>query len=706
MPLQAIPTVESLRTATLRHRFSELFNAPGLTNHWGAVQAARDVTGLRSISFPPYGMGELGLPPYWPAVNAETAVLHLNGDYSAAAPAPVETEWQPDRIIRRQQHGDLVVTCETVVPFGERAVVQRIRVTNTGTQAHYAGISLVTRGGVTRRDDPWNLPQIPGEHDNSTSVSEGIITHTAAHSEAAVAQTTWPRGQTVSPDEIVHRLHLAPGESRVIDWALAVDAGAEPARRRCETLVRRVGDVSVRARIEWNAMLRDAFTPGNRRFSGHLPALETDDPDILRLYHTAVISLLTHLRTIPGATDERTYVTLGPRYWQTTTFLWDISLAAPLLAQLDPAVLRGLMERWMQMDIHQHFGTELLRGEPVGPWYSVNDYAMCRMAREYLRWTGDHAWLDTVISGKSVLEHIVDCATHWRDLDINGHGLADYGGVNNLLEAVASYVHEVAGMNAANVENLRFAAELLGARGEHRRAGELRREARRLLGRLQQLYVPGEGHWRVRLPDGHTDEVRHAYDFATVLSTVGADLPAQQRREMVGFFTRELQTPTWMRALSVRDHDVTFSVRPDHQWTGAYAAWPAICLNALYAAEEPGLALGWMRGLAQTARQGPIAQAYLDERIYDAEPGAGARKAPSDAPYINDWSCVSGAAFLEPIVAGLFGISAPLRGALRARPRFAGFDPGARLRNVAHQGRLYDVDARGAHLRPPLGLAA
>ena len=48
----------------------------------------------------------------------------------------------------------------------------------------------------------------------------------------------------------------------------------------------------------------------------------------------------------------------------------------------------------MTLDVYKHFGTEFLTGAGVGPWYSVNDYAMSRMAKEYLRWTGDQAWLD------------------------------------------------------------------------------------------------------------------------------------------------------------------------------------------------------------------------------------------------------------------------------------------------------------------------
>jgi hypothetical protein len=366
-----------------------------------------------------------------------------------------------------------------------------------------------------------------------------------------------------------------------------------------------------------------------------------------------------------------------------------------LLAMLDPLILRRMIETWMQLDVYKHFGTEYLTGSGVGPWYSVNDFAMCRMAREYLRWTGDHAWLDKEVGGQKVIDRLVTYAEHWRKLDTNNHGLADYGGVSNLLEAVSSYVHEVAGLNAANVYNLRFAAELLKQRGASEKAAPLLVEAQQLSRKVLELYVPGKGIWRCRLPDGSMNEVHHCYDFGTVLITIGDTLNQQVKSEMVRFFREELQTPMWMRALSTRDLDVTFSIRPDHQWTGAYTAWPSLALSALFVAGEGDVAFKWIKGLAETAKQGPIAQAHFAETAVAPEAGGGARKAPSDQPYINDWACVSGCAYLEPVVENLFGIQAGLFGKIEAQPAFGLFDAEAELRNINYQGKTYVATQQG-----------
>jgi hypothetical protein len=694
---EAVPTVEALRTVTMTHRFGDLFNPPGLTNQRGCAQAALDVTGVRSVSFPPFAQGELNTAALNATGELLTGVLYIDGEYFAAKKMPIDFVWQPDRIERRARLQDLELSSVMVVPFEQMAVIVSLAIENRGNTRRRTEIKLALNGGVTRSVQPWGMAYSPGEFDNRRTVdhTRGAVLFQSVHTSACAAQGSWPRADETLPAWLVYRFDLGPGERRAITFANIIGEDAAAALRSYDALIRDSQGAAQRTRDEWNAELKAAFTPGNDRFSGYLPRLVTRDEAVRRLYQMAAMSALFFKRATPHSVYGTTYVTLAPRYWQTTTFLWDISLSAMLLALLDPAVLRRMIETWMQLDVHKHFGTEYLTGSGVGPWYSVNDFAMCRMACEYLRWSGDRAWLDRAVGGRKVLDRLIDYATHWRALDVNGHGLADYGGVSNLLEAVSSYVHEVAGLNAANVYNLRFVAELLEARGETRKALDLRKEAASLSERVLELYVPGKGIWNCRQPDGSLVEVRHCYDFGTVLATIGDALGPQRRREMVRFFREELQSPAWMRALSTRDIDVTFSIRPDHQWTGAYAAWPALALSALFRAGAGDVAVEWMRGLGRTATQGPIAQAHFVESFAGPETGGGALKAPSDQPYINDWACVSGCAYLEPIVESLFGVRAGLFGQIEATPQFGPFDPQAELRGLRYQGREYTVSAAG-----------
>jgi hypothetical protein len=626
--------------------------------------------------------------------------MYVDGEYFTSTKTPIEFVWRPDRIERRSLYKGLELKSTTIVPFRTMSVAVKLTVTNTTSQRRKTEIKLALNAGVSKSVTPWNAAYSPGEYDNVREVdqSRNAVTSRSTHSEAYVVQGVLPKPASVSPSWVVYDLDLGPKQSATVTFVNSIGATRSEAERDFDAIVATFDTMAAATTDEWNAQLKAAFTPGNRIFSGHVPTLITTDDNVKRIYHSAVMTALYFRRTSPHSVYGTTYVTLMPRYWETTTFLWDISLSAMLLAMLDPAILRRMMETWMTLDIHQHFGTEFLTGAGVGPWYSVNDYAMSRMAKEYIRWTGDKAWLDKKVAGKTVFDRLVSYAEHWRELDVNKHGLADYGGVLNLLEAVSSYVHEVAGLNAANVHNLRFAADLIEYKGDKAKANAFRREAIGLGQRVLDLYVPGKGIWKCRLPDGRYNEVHHCYDFGTTLMNIGDMMPDRQKREMVDFFVRELKTPTWMRALSTRDLDVTFSIRPDHQWTGAYCSWPALALSGLFAAGAVDLANEWMKGLAKTSMQGPYAQAHFTETFYRPEANGGAQKSPSDQPYINDWACVSGCNYLEPIVDSLFGIDAGLFGSISAKSQFGNFDPRAQLRNINYQGKHYSADKNG--IRP------
>ncbi len=696
-PLPDIPTTDSMRSIVMTHKFGDLFNPPGLTNQWGCAQAAMDAVAVRSIAFPPFAQGEMNVAPLGSGGELLTGVLYVDGEYFAATKTPIEFIWQPDRIERRTRYKDLEISSTTIVPFKTMTVAVKFTVKNTSNQPRKTEIKLAINGGAAKSVKPWNAAYSPGEYDNARTIdkSRNAVLCKAIHSEANVLQGALPAPNQVLPSWLIYEFDLAPNESKSVTFVNSLGENQGAVEKDYDAIINNFDQVLKSTTAEWNAELKAAFTPNNGRYSGYLPTLVTSDESVKRLYHSAVMSALYFRRTTPHSVYGTTYVTLMPRYWETTTFLWDISLSAMLLSMLDPSILRRMMETWMTLDVYKHFGTEFLTGAGVGPWYSVNDYAMSRMAKEYLRWTGDKAWLDKQVGGVKVLDRLVSYAENWRKLDTNKHGLADYGGVTNLLEAVSSYVHEVAGLNAANVYNLRFAAQLLDFKGQKDRAAAMRKEANDLGGRVQQLYVAGKGIWRCRLPDGTYNEVHHCYDFGTTLMNIGDLIPAQQKREMVEFFKRELQTPTWMRALSTRDLDVTFSIRPDHQWTGAYCSWAALALSGLYAAGETDVALDWMKGLAKTTMQGPLAQAHFTETFVAPESNGAAIKAPSDQPYINDWACVSGCNYLEPIVDSIFGVNAGLFGEITAKPQFGKFDAKAELKNVNYQGKSFTANKNG-----------
>ena len=682
-----IPEVGDLKSSAMTHRFGDCFNPPGLTNFLGVVQAVVDLTGLRCLNFPPFGTSD-----------TVSGTFVIDGRHFPSLGVPVTFTWYPDRIVREANYKGFNFTSVTALALNAMAAVTEITVENRSGETRKIEVGLRVQGRVTNSTDSWAAFLPPQELDNTARVDHerGAVVFSAQQSRAVSIQGIYPRADSVNKSGFRYVLNLHPGEKQQISYVNTIAETESEAHSIYDKLIRDVTGELNRVRANWNAELEAIYTPGNGRYAGHLPELDTADTEIRKLYWMGALGVIYFRRDSPFSVLGRTYDTLMPRYWQTVTFIWDYFLSMQVHALLDPGVMRKYLEHWMCTDTHQHFGTEYLTGGPVGNWYSVNDFAMVSMVREYIRWTGDLAWLEKPVAGtdKRVIDFLGDYAQQWKYFQ-SANKLADYGGINNLLECVSTYTHEVASLNVANVHNMRVAADLMEASGRGGpRSDKLRQESERLLEAVHSLYVETKGYWQARHSDGEMYEVRHCYDLLTVLNTIPDDLSEQQKAEMVSFFKREIQTATWMRALSPADENVLFDVRPDHQWTGAYPAWPSETARGLYRIGAADLAFNWLKGLARSANQGPFAQAHFADGVVSLEE-RGARKAPSDTPYITDWACSSSGSWVTVILEGIFGLRASLTNELTAKPQFASFDPRASLRNIAYQGDLYTITKDG-----------
>ena len=683
-----IPNVDDLKSDILKHKSGDIFNPPGLTNFWGCVQSDIDLTGVRSLNFPPFGCSDI-----------ITGGLFIDDKYFPATGTYVDFVWYPDRIERSAEYKGIFYKSVTVLPMKKKAVLVHLEMENRSGEEREVEIRFGFAGSVTKAVRTWNDAFPPLERDNKIEIDNKrkALLYSAKHSTAFQLQGIYSLADEINTNGVKSKIKLKAAEKKNIIYINAVDDAVEDLQNTYDEITNNFKDIIKNVHDEWNEEIKAAFTPGNSRFSGSMPLLETTDREISKLYNMGVLGIIYFKRDNPYSVLGRTYDTLMPRYWQSVTFIWDYALSSLTHALLDPEVMNKYLEHWMLMDVHKHFGTEYLTGGPVGPWYSVNDFAMMTISKNYLSWSGNLKWLEKELKNDSTEEkvknYLLKYSSNWKQFK-TASGLADYGGINNLLECVSTYIHEVASLNAANVFNMRVGSEIASLLGNRELSKTLLNEAEQLIPEIQKLYVNGKGYWNTRFPDNRLVEVRHCYDFITILNSITDDLSEKQKTEMTRFFINELQTPTWMRALSPGDDNVMFSVRPDHQWNGAYPAWPAQAVTGLYKIGQGDLAFKWLKGIARTANQGPLGQAHFVETAVDPESG-GARKSTPDGPYICDWTVSSHGSWTNIIIESIFGVEASMSNGIKANPDFGQFDPKAELKNLPYQGKLYHVNKKG-----------
>ena len=423
-----IPTCADLAGDEVTDRFDDMINPPGLTNHWATAQVDHDVLALRSVNVPPVSQGD--------SISGQ---LYLGGRLARSYGEPVYTRWRPDRVERRTTIDDWRIETVTVCPPGRPGAVVQLTVTNTGADRTLR-IGTWLTSTVTRTSEPWRDAEPPQAHND---------VHRQGGQVRGSDGTAWSVQELVVPAGA----ELLDGGARLVEAQVLVGAGEsvrfgyvhaiaereDDAVTAAQEMVAGLDEAAPRSEAVWNASLRALFDPDDAEFSGSLPVLETSNVALRKLYWWGAAGVLWFRRDNPASVLGRTYDTLMPRYWQTTTFIWDYSLSSLVHALLDPAVMRRQIAHWVGLDIEAHFGTEWLTGGPVGYWYSVNHYAMTRLVRDYVAHSGDTELLSeefTTPDGttRPLLDHVRGWARAWHRLR-SSSGLADYGGTTTCWSA-------------------------------------------------------------------------------------------------------------------------------------------------------------------------------------------------------------------------------------------------------------------------------
>jgi hypothetical protein len=198
-----IPTVTDLQSAPMAHRYGDLYALPGLTNFLGCVQMDLDLTGLRSLNFPPFATSD---------VNSGN--LYLDGRLFNALGATVTFTWRPDRVVREAEHDGLFLRSTTALALGRMAAVVLLEVENRSGSEREVALRFGVQGSVTQAREPWGKPLPPREADHEIALDEGrgAVRFRAKQSEAVQIQGTYPRARRPPPGRA--RPHAPPRPRR------------------------------------------------------------------------------------------------------------------------------------------------------------------------------------------------------------------------------------------------------------------------------------------------------------------------------------------------------------------------------------------------------------------------------------------------------------------------------------------------------------
>ena len=189
--------------------------------------------------------------------------------------------------------------------------------------------------------------------------------------------------------------HLAPGETKTIEYVMAYGEG-EQVKSNANRWADQFDAVFADAKGLWEQRYAEVFTPHNGFFEGNLPVLQTDDPALRRNYYMGVVTMLLMLRDqLPYS--PRVFLAGGPRYGASVEFIWDTGMMDTMFAQLEPTAMRAYVIKTLQWDLEKYLAFDYYGNRAFGYRYVANYPMLFRIAANYLRVTGDRAFLDAAV---------------------------------------------------------------------------------------------------------------------------------------------------------------------------------------------------------------------------------------------------------------------------------------------------------------------
>ncbi len=732
----SIPSLEELSGVWVSSDTVEM--EPSIRNFRGQALLNRDMTSISWFVSAPFSGGY------------HTGTLRVNGK----TPKATSWRWQPWQGLRKGTVDGLDILSSTRMLFDRDAVMWQVDITNSDTLAKDLNLELdligfiskyggdwqwwypypKMSGQVTKRDEEvenirdhlgeevftsegfsWELidgkPQLvrimmkwPGDTEilgsskyHATAEKNRVLIHDS-ETDAVISfsvvtppdtMTAWNSGATAS-----WSCTLSPGETRTIKYLMSYGDDEEDVKENVTAWSSDFDALFAGIKDSWEEKWEMIFRPGNGLISGCFPVLETDDSLVRKVYYTSPLTML-YLTNTNLPEHDKVFLTGGPRWGASITFYWDITLWSTLWAAVDPVMMKEHLSAWFGIDPDKYYGKDNFGGKGVGNGYSANYWARFQLIRDYINVTGDYEYLDEIIKGKSVLEHLEEYALNWQKISIYGsegatddiYRLADFGDDEwNLLECVPTYKHIVPSFNIGYAWMMRETAKLYRQRGDQPKADTLDALASDMIGRILKLYA-GDGVWNSLYPGNKTIEVRHCLDFAFFGKYIPDDIPGEIKEEMIGFLYDELITDHWMRAQSLLDIAAENSDRADHGPFGAFDGWPVDIMDALTQMGYPEKALEFYRAVETVTYEGIWAQAH--ELWGENKRNKNALVRIPERDWCNRESS-SGIAFAQVVLKNFFGFYPSTDGEVLKAPENFQFD--GKLHHVLYRGDYYTLE--------------
>lgn len=384
---------------------SGLVNGLIATNGW-----LHDIAEIRGLYAPPWFSDDFKLK------------IRFNGKTVHA----LKNLWEPDRLTRKGNADGWSFKSQMLLAPEQRGIILRMEMVNHAHEKRVPQIQYEVIGGLGKQEH-WGFGKPQGCPFSVQKFENGVFSLNSGTARILVGSSLKLRPKlpictgVLDTEKIPE---IAPGGKLVFHTLLAV--GGEPEVSRLMKSLRNDPEKGCAgSRTHWRKRVDKLFSV--------MPSFRSDNKRLEKLYRRSILHLLLNEWNVPEFRLHPYYGTGSINGGCLCCYLWNYGEPYRLWSLLNPQSAKEHLKTYLALDLANCYAFFPEDGSACGPYYPVNQEKVIFLTHAYVMQTGDTAFLREKVNGKTVLELTVEQALMHDDLSQKAV-LADYGDGNHHLE--------------------------------------------------------------------------------------------------------------------------------------------------------------------------------------------------------------------------------------------------------------------------------
>jgi hypothetical protein len=374
-------------------------------------------------------------------------------------------DWLPYQTRQTGIIKGIKVTSTITLIYGMRAGLLELDLKNTTKEKKVIPVQFIANDNATYRStldsvQNWGFSTVKSKTIVKDEVDDrGILRVQGKYAVALgvdIKGTKW--------EELTNRFHstiaLGPGEEVAGIVAFSIEEKGKAAQQR---------DALLANPKKYVKEAKEKYISEVQGIYDKLPRLSSNNPRLENFYNRSLSIFITIKFTIPELALNPYYATGAVKGGCQGEYLYNFGQVREIMPLLDAAATKKHIMQFLSTNcVSDHYAFFPMTGEAFGAWYMVNDEKITALVYDYVKYTGDIAFLgEQVRDGKTVLDLMIESAMRLDD-KTKPVKLIDYGPAGDHLELRREfpYNHVMPDINARRYANYERVSKLCDAAGK------------------------------------------------------------------------------------------------------------------------------------------------------------------------------------------------------------------------------------------------